>query len=167
MNAFFRLIAGALGRFFGSPVCRALLYLALLCLFTFLDYRAAALTRLTFVFYGIEGGGGLVEERMLPLSGDQEKKLGFYVKEALLGPASQEALPLFPRDTRLESLLFRDGVVYLDLSETAILPVEGEGCFRNLSALRAGIMRNFGFVKDIRLFVVGSEVFPDQFRKAD
>ena len=61
------------------------------------------------------------------------------------------------------SLLFRDGVVYLDLSEAAALPVEGGNSFQSLSALRGGIMRNFGFVKDVRLFIAGNEAFPGRF----
>jgi hypothetical protein len=153
------------GRFFGNSACRALICLVLLCLLAFLDYRRSEFTRTTFVFYDIETGNELVEERMLPLPGNREEKLRFYAAEALLGPALQNALPLFPRDTRLESILFRDGVVYLDLSETAALPVEDGDSFRSLSSLYRGIRRNFGFVKDVRFFIAGNEAFPGRFRQ--
>jgi hypothetical protein len=158
-------IPAPVGRFFGNPACRALICLGLLCLLAFLDHRHSAFTRTTFIFYDIETGNELVEERMLPLSGNREEKLAFYAAEALLGPALQNALPLFPRDTRLESLLFRDGVVYLDLSETAALPVEGGGSFQSLSALYRGIRRNFAFVKDVRFFIAGNEAFPGRWRQ--
>ncbi|MDR0600986.1 MAG: GerMN domain-containing protein [Treponema sp.] len=151
------------GRFFGNAACRALICLVLLCLLAFLDYRRSGLTRTTFVFYSTENGGELVEERMLPLPRDREEKLRFYTAEALLGPALQDAMPLFPRDTRLESILFRDGVVYLDLSEAAAFPVEGGESFKSLSALYGGIRRNFGFVKDVRFFIAGNEAFPGRF----
>jgi len=165
MNIIFRKTLNALGRFFGRAAYRRLLYLILLCLFVLGDYLSMGLSRMTFIFYTIDMGNELVEERMLPLPLDQEKKIGFYVGEALLGPASQDALALFPRDTQLESLLFRNGVVYLDLSETAALPVEDGGdCFRSLSALNRGIRRNFSFVKEVRLFIAGNEVFPKKFR---
>jgi hypothetical protein len=157
-------ILGVFGRFFGNTACRALLCLGLLCLFALFDYRRSGLTRTTFVFYSTETGSELVEERMLPLPRDREEKIRFYAAEALLGSAMRDALPLFPRDTRLESLLFRDGVVYLDLSGIAALPVEGGDSFRSLSALRGGIRRNFGFVKDVRLFIAGHEAFPEKFR---
>jgi hypothetical protein len=156
---------GVPARFFGSVVCRRFFYLVLLGLLAFFDYRARGVTRVTYVFFDIESGKELVEERLLPLPEDREEKLRFYTAEALLGPVSQSALPLFPRGTRLESLLFRGGTVYLDLSETAALPVEGQGSFRGFSALRKGILRNFGFVKDIRLFAAGVEAFPEKFRQ--
>jgi hypothetical protein len=165
MNTVFRKILNVFGRFFGNAACRRALYIIALCLFVLTDYRHAGLTRMTFVFYTIDKGNEVVEERMLPLPQDQEKKIGFYVTEALLGPASQGTLSLFPRDTRLESLLLRDGVVYLDLSETAALPVEDGGdCFQSLSTLDKGIIRNFNFVKEVRLFIAGNEAFPEKFR---
>jgi hypothetical protein len=157
-------ILGIPGRFFANAACRALLCLVLLCLLAFFDYRRPGLTRTTFVFYDIESGNERVEERMLPLPQNPEGKLEFYVAEALLGPALQGARPLFPRDTRFESLLLRDGVVYVNLSEAAALPVEGGDSFRSLSALRGGILRNFGFVKDVRVFIAGNEAFPGKFR---
>jgi hypothetical protein len=166
MNTVLRKILNGFGRFFGNASCRGVLYLIALCLFVLADYRQAGLTRMTFVFYTIDNENEVVEERMLPLPRDQEEKIGFYVEEALLGPASQNTLSLFPRDTRLESLLFRNGVVYLDLSETAALPVEGGGdCFRSLSILNNGIRRNFNFVKEVRLFIAGNEAFPEKFRE--
>jgi hypothetical protein len=157
-------ILGILGRFFGSTACRALICLGILCFLALRDYRRAGLTRTTFVFYSIETGGELVEERMLPLPQNREEKIEFYAAEALLGPILRDALPLFPRDTRLESFLFRAGVVYLDLAGAAALPVEGGDSFRSLSALRGGIRRNFAFVKDVRLFIAGNEAFPGKFR---
>ncbi|MDR1410568.1 MAG: GerMN domain-containing protein [Spirochaetaceae bacterium] len=160
-----RRILGIPARFFGSAVCRRILYLVLLGLLAFLDYRGRGLARATYVFYDIESGNELVEERLLPLPPDREGKLRFYTAEALLGPVSPNAQPLFPRGTRLESLLFRDMTVYLDLSETAALPVDGEGSFRSLSALGKGIMRNFSFVKDVRFFIAGREAFPEKFRQ--
>jgi hypothetical protein len=155
---------GIFGRFFGNAAYRVLLCLSFLCLLTLHDYRRSGLTRTTLVFYSIETGGELVEERMLPLPRDREAQLRFYVAEALLGPIGRDALPLFPRDTRLESLLFRGRVVYVDLSGAAALPVEGGDSFRSLSVLRGGIRRNFSFVKDVRLFIAGNEAFPEKFR---
>jgi hypothetical protein len=154
-----------IGFFFGNAARRGFLCLFLLALLAFLDYRTRETRRVTFVFYDIENGSEQVEERMLPLPPDRERILEFYTEEALLGPISRGLRPLFPRDTRLESLLLRNGVVYLNLSENAAFPVEGGGTFQSLSALRGGLLRNFGFVKDIRLFIAGNEVFPAKFRR--
>ncbi|MDR2494729.1 MAG: GerMN domain-containing protein [Spirochaetaceae bacterium] len=98
---------------------------------------------------------------MLPRLSSEELSVRRYVEETLLGPASPRTAPLFPRETRLRSLLYRDGVVYADLSERAALPPledrpprEGE-VFRSLRALDRGIRRNFPQVKDVRLFING------------
>jgi hypothetical protein len=158
---------GIFVRFSGNTACRALLCLGILSLLALLDYRRSGLTRTTLVFYSIETGSELIEERMLPLPRDQEEKIKFYIAETLLGSALRDALPLFPRDTQLESILFRDGVVYANISETAALPAEGGDNFRSLSTLRGGILRNFRFVKDVRLFIAGNEAFPGKFRLPD
>jgi hypothetical protein len=105
-----------------------------------------------------------VEDRMLKRSSSRELDIGRYVEEALLGPISPDSAPLFPRETRLRSLLYRDGVVYADLSEAAALPpLEGGGVFRNLYTLYTGIRRNFSFVKGVRFFIAGQAAFPGDF----
>ena len=96
--------------------------------------------------------------------------------EVLLGPVSPDSLPLFPRETRLNALLYRDGVVYADLLESAALPpqeipaeawasVEGGFVFRSLLTMNEGVRRNFPYVKDLRLFIGGNEVFFEEFRR--
>jgi hypothetical protein len=92
------------------------------------------------------------------------------VEEALLGPISANSLPLFPRETRLLSLLYRDGVVYVDLSEDAVLaPMEGAflsggEVFTSMETLYQGIKRNFSFVKDVRFFIAGKAAYAGKFR---
>jgi hypothetical protein len=92
------------------------------------------------------------------------------VEEALLGPSSPYSLPLFPRETRLVSLLYRNGVVYADLSEEAVLPpveggpVAGGEVFTNMETLYHGIKRNFSFVRDVRFFIAGKAAYAGKFR---
>ena len=141
------------------------------------DFYVLGLARRTFVFYAITDGHAVVEERMLGVSGrnprrppSRELDITRYVEEALLGPVSPDSLPLFPQGTRLLSLLYRNGVVYADLSEDAALPpVEGipagaGGVFINFQTLEAGIKRNFSFVRETRFFIAGKAVYADQFR---
>jgi hypothetical protein len=88
------------------------------------------------------------------------------VEEALLGPVSLDSVPLFPRGTRLESLLYRDGVVYADLTESAVVPdPEGVDAVTGLNTLYGGIRRNFSYVKDVRLFIGGHETYFGKIRK--
>ncbi|MDR0450431.1 MAG: GerMN domain-containing protein [Treponema sp.] len=129
-----------------------------------MEFRFLGLARRTFVFYSVTKGSVTVEDRMIRRAGNRETDLDRYVAEVLLGPASPDLSPLFPPETRLRSILYRDGVVYADLSEPAALPVsEGGDTFRNFLVLNEGIRRNFSYVKDVRLFVAGNPAYTGEF----
>ncbi|MDR1955254.1 MAG: GerMN domain-containing protein [Treponema sp.] len=141
---------------------RRLLYLALLGIFTGIELLHTNKVRRTFLFYTMRAGTPVVEDRMLFRAPDEteEMALSRYVEEVLLGPVTPDAAPLFPRETRLRSLLYRDGVVYVDLGESAALPArEDQGnVLQRLDTLGQGIRRNFSFVQDVRFFIQGHEV---------
>jgi hypothetical protein len=133
-----------------------LLFLAALAI---ADFSLLGLVRRTFVFYSGIDGSTAVEDRMLKRSPSRELDITRYVEEALLGPVSPGLAPLFPLETRLRSLLYRDGVVYADLSEPAALPLPGGGdAFRSLRTLYGGIRRNFPYIKEVKIFIAGNEV---------
>jgi len=145
--------------------------LTVLAATAFIEFLVLGLARKTFVFYAIGSGKASVEERMLKVhSSTREVHVTRYVEEALLGPASANSLPLFPRETRLLSLLYRDGVVYVNLSEDAALPplegafLAGGEVFTSLETLYQGIKRNFSFVKDVRFFIAGKAAYAGKFR---
>ena len=150
-----------------------LVFPGLLVLAALIEFFALGLARRTYVFYTVDSGIVTVEERMLRVSGgnllrpaSREADITRYVEEALLGPISQDSLPLFPGETRLKSLLYRNGVVYADFSEEAVLPpVEGGEVLTNMKILHAGITRNFPFVRDVRFFIAGKASFPAEFRR--
>lgn len=98
------------------------------------------------------------EERYLPLRDHEEADLDLYVRELLLGPVQVEHDPLFPDGTRLRSLLFRDGNLYIDLSAAA---VTGNLASRlsfeeTLETARRGLRFNFPFLEEIIISVEGS-----------
>ncbi|GHV82205.1 hypothetical protein AGMMS49991_07630 [Spirochaetia bacterium] len=193
MIAFLQRIRQVLTRFFSQARStvqyRRLTYIVLLCVLALVEYLTAGQVRRTFVFYSLDDGAVAIEERMLPRSSSREAGIMQYIEEILLGSAAPDSAPLFPPETRINSLLYRDGVVYLDLSESAALPgppesavmasilpvtplssvppgvLNGEGgsCFRNLYILNAGVRRNFPFVKDVRLYIAGNEAYPEKF----
>jgi hypothetical protein len=145
---------------------RRLLYLCLLGILAFTEFFIWGLVRRTFVFYSIDSGIPVVEDRMVPQTGSRENDVAHYVEEALLGPVLLDSALLFPKGTRLESLLFRDGVIYANLSESAALPpLEGRDVFDGLYTLYRGIKRNFPFVKEVRLFIAGHEAYSEKFRE--
>ena len=116
------------------------------------------------MFYSHIGGDISVEDRMLNRSLNKETDIRLYVEEALLGPVNPGSVVLFPRETRLTTLMLRDGTVYANLTEDAVLPPPGDwNVFRSLLTLNEGIRRNFSYVKDVRLFIGGNETFFKEF----
>ena len=158
-------------RFRMSKKKLALGLLAMVAIAALIEFFVLGLARRTFVFYAIDSGIATVEERMLKTrSSSREVQITRYVEEALLGPVSPNSLPLFPRETRLVSLLYRNGVVYVNLSEDAALPplegvpVPDRAVFINMETLYHGIKRNFSFVREVRFFIAGNAAFAGQFR---
>ena len=158
-------ILAPFGRFLRQRRNRRLLYLVLICLVAWGDFLHSGLVRRTFVFYTITEGSIVVEDRFLHQSGDRETDIRRYVDEALLGPKSRDLALLFFRGTRVDSFMYREGVVFVNLTELAALPPsEGGTVFGSLLTLNKGIRRNFSFVKDVRLFIGGNQVFFEEFR---
>ena len=144
---------------------RRFLYLTIICLVALGEFLYLGLVRRTYVFYNNKDGSITVEERLLLRSEDRELDIRCYLEEALLGPVSPDSAPLFSRETRVFSFMFREGVVYADLTEPAALPPpEGGSVFHSLLTLDEGIRRNFSQVKDVRLFIGGNQIFFDKFR---
>ena len=164
MNEILRNILSALGRFLSKTKNRRLMYLVVISLIALGEFLLSGLVRRTFVFYSSLEGKTVVEDRMISRSRDRETDIRRYVDEVLLGPSFPELDPLFPRGTKLNSFMYRETVVYADLTESAALPVEGRwDVFRSLITLNEGIRRNFPFVGDVRLFIGGNEAFFNEF----
>ncbi len=64
------------------------------------------------------------ETRMLPLGAGIEKNASLLSSELILGPRSRQAHPLFAKGTRIETLMFRAGTIYIDLSPEAALSLD-------------------------------------------
>ncbi|MCL2319086.1 MAG: GerMN domain-containing protein [Treponema sp.] len=177
----------ALYEFFSIKRNRRLSYLVVIGLIALGDFLISGLARRTFVFYSDIEGNTIVEDRMIHKSRDRETDIRRYLEEVLLGPVTPDAVPLFPRETRLNSFMYRDGVVYVNLTESAALPLaerdllrplEGPGSaarrkrgvpeegevYRSLLTLNEGLRRNFSYIHDVRLFIGGNEVFFEEFR---
>jgi hypothetical protein len=145
---------------------RRILTLALISVIALTEFLILGLARRTFVFYTIDNGEIVVEDRMLKRSRSREVNITRYAEEMLLGPVDPDLLPLFPYGTRLKSLLYRDGVVYADFSADAALPpVEGGSIYNNFRTFYDGVLRNFSSVKDVRFFIDGCTAFAGEFQK--
>jgi len=168
MNRLLNTIFMAVAEFMSHATRRNLLLIGILCVVTLTEFLVLGLARRTIIFYTVNDGSIVVEDRMLKHAKSREDDIIRYTEEVLLGPVSPDLLPLFPRETRLKSLLFRNGVVYADFTEGAALPpVEGGAVLKNFRTLYDGILRNFSYVKDVRFFIEGIAIYIDEFRKEE
>jgi hypothetical protein len=165
MKGFFRALAAVFTAAGEKRALRRLIYISFLALFALGECILSGKVRRTFVFPAARGNREVVESRMLPGTGSRELGIRRYLEEAVLGPASLDLSPLLTRETTVRSLLFRGGVVYADFSPLAALPplAETGELYHNLLILKEGIIRNFPFVKEVRFFIAGNEVFSDKF----
>jgi len=152
--------------FLADRTKRCIFLIALISLIALTEFLIMGLARRTFVFYTIDNGEVIVEDRMLKRSRSREVNITRYAEETLLGPVNPDLLPLFPYGTRLKSLLYRDGVVYVDFSaDAALAPVESGSVYNNFRTFYNGVLRNFSTVKDVRFFIDGRTAFAGEFQK--
>ena len=144
-----------------------LILLIIIIITALTDFYISGLIRKTFVFYSALEGNIIVENRLLRTSSSREDDIRRYVEEALLGPVTLDAAPLFNHETRLDSLLYRDGVIFANFNESALTPVfpPADGVFLSFLTLNEGIRRNFSFVKNLNFFINGREIFSDEFHR--
>ncbi|MDR0464802.1 MAG: GerMN domain-containing protein [Treponema sp.] len=152
-------------KLFSTPLIICLSFIAVLAAVVVFDFFFLDLARRTFVFYTLKDGGIVVEDRMLKHAETKEGDIIRYAEETLLGPVTPDLLPLFPKETKLISLLYREGVVYVNFtSDAAMPPLEGGVTIDNFRTFHAGILRNFSYVSDVRFFIEGTAVYTEGFR---
>ena len=145
---------------------RRLAYLAVLIIFAIIEMGRSGLSRRTFEFFTYDNSQSVVEDRMLHRAATKENDIKSYVEELILGPVSVDYAPLITKGTKLRSFMFRDGTVFADFSKEAALPVQGGmPLFDGFLAINQGIRRNFNYVRDVKMFVNGNEVFFGEFAK--
>ncbi|MCL2214858.1 MAG: GerMN domain-containing protein [Treponema sp.] len=149
-----------------TPLIICLSFTTVLAAAALFDFFFLDLARRTFVFYTLKEGTVVVEDRMLRHADTREGDIIRYTEETLLGPVTPDLLPLFPKETKLMSLLYRGGVVYINFSsDAAIPPLEGGVAYDNFNTLHTGILRNFSYVNDVHFFIEGTSVYVEGFTR--
>lgn len=149
-----------LRRWLRFKVNRRLSYVGLLIIIALIETLASGERRQTFLFFAVRDRKPVVEARLISQLGSLENRIGRYVEEALLGPSSVENYPLFMRDTQVVSLLVRKDIAYVDLSVNGVFTPDPAVDLRSsVTVLRQGILRNFPFLKDARIFIDGKEPY--------
>ncbi|WP_304223726.1 GerMN domain-containing protein [Gracilinema caldarium] len=146
--------------FFRTSANRRLAVLIVLIVIAFVDILVTPQKRFVFSFYEQKSGSLRVETRFFPSGKTKEEQLQHYVEEYLLGPMLVDKLPLFPQDSRLETIMIRKDRAYINLSDTAALPVGGSASFQERARVLAEmIKKNFVSIKEVTLFIAGNELY--------
>lgn len=100
----------------------------------------------------------VMEHRLIAEKHDTEKNIELLVKDALLGSSLLVRDNIFPERTRLNQLLYRNDIVYADLSIEAVLSATHTGLSfeESTDILRRTISFNFPSVKGICITVNGN-----------
>lgn len=118
-------------------------------------------SRYSFEYY-VSGSNDVVFETRAVASFKDVSKVRAYVEEYLLGPTVHRARPVFPLETRVLFCFERQGSLFLNLSEDAILDLSPDvNLFENYKLLEKNVIANFPYIKKIELFIDGKSVFSD------
>ncbi len=150
--------------FFAKPARYFFILLFLLFLFVGIEFICTPTVKKGFTFESIHSNGFVYEKRSLLLPRGQElareQSLYLYISEYLLGPFSLDARPLFNLNTRVETVIFRKGKLWIDLSSEAAVPLTGVSSLPfALTTLERNIKQHFSGVKDLRLTIAGKVPF--------
>ncbi len=123
---------------------------------------AKADNRFVFLFESLDDSDLHLEVRYInTVPGDDD--VTCFVKELLLGPMTNRYRPLFSKTTTVQSCFIRDGILYIDLSEEALLQ-EGASSEteKACSLLKENISSNFKEVADTKIFISGIETYTEE-----
>jgi hypothetical protein len=110
------------------------------------------------LFFPEQNTGKLVgERRFLPPRKGLTSQIELYVQELILGPSEPFLTRIVPREVRLQSVIARDGEVYVSLSREIIQtrPDASLSFDQSLQAIANGVLFNFPSVRDLYLLVEG------------
>lgn len=99
------------------------------------------------------------ERREIPIQPDRESEIEYVIRELILGPTVLQLSRTLPRDTQIESVIYRNDTLYLDF-DPEILFEAGTGApelDESFDIIRKIIEFNYPKVNEIRFFVGGSE----------
>lgn len=114
--------------------------------------------RHTFIFPSVEKGEYIIESRFLPKT--NKSSMEFFIDELLLGPQTERCQYVFAKDTMLNSFIFNNGIVYVDLSDHALYPADNQISIKNsCELLEKNLHNNFPSVKEVKIFINGNQVF--------
>lgn len=113
-----------------------------------------------FFFPSSRGSALKGELRDLPRRRGAEARAELLASELLLGPSASGLSPAFLPGSRLESVLYRKGRLYVDISAEAALAAPAD-LKMGLAALRRTLRMGFPWLKELKLTIGGREAYSE------
>ena len=110
------------------------------------------------LFFPRDNGNGFnAERRIIRRSLNKEERITQTVKEILLGPSELELENIVPVGTKIQSLIFSEGVLYLDFSPLFFEDLSGFILPFNerLEYVEKNVLFNYPFVKRVAITING------------
>ena len=118
--------------------------------------------RMIFIFQSLDDDKTHFEIRYLPQV-EKEQRIKQYIDDLLLGPITDRYRPLFADGTKINSCYVRDKILYIDLSEEAVLKKGISSDTKTaVELLKLNITKNFNGINDVILFMMGQEVYTQE-----
>ena len=118
--------------------------------------------KMIFIFQSLDDDKTHFEIRYLPQV-EKEQRIKQYIDDLLLGPITDRYRPLFADGTKINSCYVRDKILYIDLSEEAVLKKGISSDTKTaVELLKLNITKNFNGINDVILFMMGQEVYTQE-----
>ena len=140
-------------------VSMLLLVIFLISLLLYIEFNIHKTNRI-FFFPDHQSGNTIGEIRKIPgIPFKKEENMDIFIKELLLGPINMKLDPLFTTGTKLEKILYRDKIVYIDLNFMALFPDKRavHGFRDSILLIEKNIKFNFPYVKRVIVTILGQK----------
>lgn len=134
-------------RWLSVPINLCLALIGLVFVISFSTWAIADRFENALLYFPDARGSLHGEVREVPHTWGREARAGLIASEVLLGPKSADLVSSFPSGVRVESILYRKGRLFLDISASAALATPAslktgiEAIDRSIHAALPGILR--------------------------
>ncbi len=142
------------------------LFFLVVLLFSVLEYKTEKRgNRRIFYFSALNSADIYNEIRYEPseISGDRLREVRYFVDELLLGAMTNRFRPLFSVGTKVLFCHLDGDVLYVNLSEDALLEKGGALSIKDgTDFFRMNVLKNFGNINTIMMFIGGKQIVYDE-----
>jgi hypothetical protein len=159
-----RIVYAAIREWLSVPARFWATVLAVVFFFSAISYAIypGKFSKVVFYFPSLSGDRVVAEERYIPYRSSGEAYGELLAKEIALGPITLFLAPVLPKGTQVETVMLREGTLFVDLAAEAAL--QGDlplDIGRNLVLIKRSLMRNYPSLKKIVLTIGGYQPFDE------